>query len=329
MSELSWKTKVFIGVAIVAVISCLFLIIKWQHDLIQKQNAIQTSFVEQKQLADGVTRAQSGYATKDDLNKFAKDLDIKLDPIKKDLNEFGAKVQGVSTVKIVTEGSKVSKASDATSARQDPLTPGELATENKDQFGYFKATQIVKLNEPFNGEAVPFGEAKFSAWREKPWDIEIYKRQYSIVNVLGVDENGKHYVYNKFSIVAGDKKYDVNITDSKFVEEYPVSKFRFSPHLYLGVDVGAYVTRVGFEVSPNLEVALFSYGLTTNLPDWTFLGLGFDYATQQQRLGLILSPVNYNIAKHIPLINNTYIGPSISLDTDKNVSLLFGIRVGL
>ena len=99
--------------------------------------------------------------------------------------------------------------------------------------------------------------------------------------------------------------------------------------MYLGVDAGAYVTRVGFEVSPNLQVALFSYGLTTNLPDWTFLGLGFDYATQQQRLGLILSPVNYNIAKHIPLIDNTYIGPSISLDTDKNVALLFGLRVGL
>jgi len=330
MSELSWKTKLYISIAVVAVTSCLLLIIKWQHDLIQKQNAIQTSFVEQKQLANGITRAQSSYATKDDLNKFAKDLDIKLDPIKKDLNEFGAKVQGVSTVRIITEGSKVaSKASDISTVRIDKPTPNELAAEKNDLYGYFKATQIVKLNEPFNAEAVPFGEVKFSAWRQKPWDLEVYKRQYLVTNVLGVDESGKHYVYNKFTIVVGTKKYDVNITDSKFIEEYPDSKFRFSPHLYLGVDAGAYVTRVNFEISPNLQIALFSYGLTTSLPDWTFLGFGFDYATQQRNLGFILSPVSYNIAKHIPLIDNTYIGPSISLDTDKNVALLFGIRVGL
>jgi hypothetical protein len=331
MSELSWKTKVYIGAAIVAIISCLLLIIKWQHDLIKKQEAIQTSFIEQKQLADGITRAQSGYLTKDDLNKFAKDFDIKLDPIKKDLNEFGAKVQGISRVKIVTEGSRVaSRPSDITTPRILPASPKESDIKKDDTYGYIKNRQAIKLNEPFSEkQSIPLGQVGFSAWQEKPWDVEIYKRQYLLTNVLGIDENGKHYVYNKFTIVTGDKKYNIKITDSKFVEELPDSKFRFSPHLYLGIDGGAYVTNVGFEVSPNLQIALFSYGLTKSLPDWTFLGLGLDYATQHKNLGLILSPINYNIAKHVPLIDNTYIGPSISLDTDKNISLLWGLRVGL
>ena len=40
-------------------------------------------------------------------------------------------------------------------------------------------------------------------------------------------------------------------------------------------------------------------------------------------------PFSYNVGKPVPLINNTYVGPVISVGTDANVYVGGGIRVGL
>jgi len=326
---LSWKWKVLIGLGILAIIATLLLIIKYQHDLITKQKEIESSLVEMKKLPDNITRAQSQYVTKKDLEDYSKKFDVNLKPIKEDLSTLGAEVKGISSVKVITVGYKGNQLpSNNSIPRVDP--PKEKKSVNLDPWGYQKSTQVLKLTEPFVDKTVPWGEVRFNAWQKEPWGLDVHKRTYSIINVLGQDEDGRHYVYNKFSVEADGKKYDVGITDSKFVEEYPENKLRFDISLYLGANFGAYFNIVSFELMPDLELSLLSYGTTRVNPDWIFLNFGIGYETNNDNLSFTFSPLNYNFGKNIsPLMSNSYIGPVISIDTKANVAALLGVRVGL
>ena len=323
----TWKIKLAVVAGVLALIAGLLLIIKYQRDIINKQETIEKSLVEMKQLPNNVIRSEAKYVTSDDLNKFANSLDLKLDPIRSDLKSLNADIKGIQVTNVNSVGSKeINLPSDKTEVRTDPIIPGE----SLDKYGYLKNVQVLTLEEPFaDGKKVNFGEVRFSAWKDKPWDLTVSPRKYTVLNVLGEDEDGKHYTYSKFSVVADGKTYDLKIADSKFQEELPSAKWSFNPQLYLSADFGAYLTSTRFEFIPNLQLMLFSYGQTKSFPDWNFLGLGFGYTFNAKSLALIVSPANYNIAKHLPLVKNVYIGPSISINAKQEFSVLGGIRVGL
>ncbi len=177
---------------------------------------------------------------------------------------------------------------------------------------------------------VPWGSVSFSAWRESPWDIDIYQRKYLANTVLGVDEEGRHFAYSQFSIETDGHKYLLPISNAQFLEQYPESKFRFNLLLHLGVDAGIiFAPPVRGDVMPNLQLSLFSYGKTKILPEWTFASVGVGYLTQNRSLGFLFSPINYNLGQPLPLINNFYIGPSIVLDTNNNFAIMMGVKVEL
>ena len=336
MQPLTWKQKtVIIGAAILVVAGLLF-VIKHQRDIINSQRAMETSVVEMKQLQDGIVRSQAGYATKGDVEKFAKSAGVDLKPIQDDLGKLHAEIQGVSQVVARTPGERIinvgSSSSTPRTDKPKPLKcPDGSPCPNPDVYGYLGAAQNLQLNEPYSsGKPVPFGQVQFSAWKPKPWSVEIYPRDYSVVTVLSTDEDGRHFIHSKFIIDTKGKKYTVPISEAKFVEEYPTASFRWSPQLYLGIDAGVLMKPpVRAEVIPNIELSLFSYGKTKVNPTWMFLGVGAGYESQSSAFGLILSPVAFNVGDYLPLINNLYFGPSVSFDFGGNVGLLFGARVGL
>src|SRR3954464_13820885 len=98
-----WVKIVMIAGAI-AVVVALIMVVKWQHDIINKQTAIEKSMIEMKQLGDGIVRAQAQYASKDDLEKFAKQNNVDLSPIKNDLERLNAQIQGISVAAVSTPG---------------------------------------------------------------------------------------------------------------------------------------------------------------------------------------------------------------------------------
>lgn len=326
---MDWKTKFGIAAGVVLLFAALLFVIWYQQKLLNKQAALETQIVEMKRLQDGVVRAQASYVSKDDLKRFAKDNNVNLKPIQDDLKKLNAEIQGINQVVLVTPGySGTNLPSTSTTPRVDK-EPGSVVPNN-DRFGYLKNTQELKLEEPFgNGVTVPWGKASFSAWKEKPWGLSVSPREYSAFTVLSTDDNGRHFVHNKLIIKSEGKDYTLPITSSKFIEKYPEASFRFDPSLYLGIDVGATFKPVRAELTPNLQLFLFSYGQTKTNPDWVFLGLGAGYETQSNNLGLVLSPVDYNLGKVLPLVDNFYIGPTLSVDTTGNVGLLGGVRVGL
>lgn len=326
---MDWKVKTGIVGAVLLIIAALIFIVKVQYDTIERLKTIETSVVESKDIGNGIIRAQSSYITRSDLERMIKDQNMSLSNIKSDLRKLGADVQGVHVVSVVTPGYSGSNLpSTVVVPNPNPSDPTQPLT---DKYGYLSNQQWLALTEPFgDGTTVPFGRAGFSASEEKPWSVEVLPRKYGSTTVLGQDEDGRHYAYSRFQIEVDGKTYTVPITESKLVEEYPTAKFSFNPRLYLGIDGGAIANPpASAEITPSVGLSFFSYGKTKVSPDFSFLTLGVGYATQRQAGVVIVSPVNYNLGKPLPLIDNLHVGPSVSVDVEGNVGLYLGARVGL
>lgn len=316
-----------IGAVVLVIIGALLFIIKEQRDLITKQQAMQESMIEMKQLQDNWVRSSSQFVSKDDLNAFLKDNSSSLDALKKDIDALGASITGGSVITSNTPGYNGSDLPSTTTKPGTNTSPGT----NTDPYGYQKNTQVLALNEPFaDGVSVPWGEVGFSAWKEKPWNLNIKPRKYSVLTVVSTTEDGQHLVHNQFSIEVDGKRQTIPVQSSEFKEVYPESKFSFNPHLMLGADMGVYTNPpLRGEVEPSLQVSLFSYGQTKVNPTWTFLDVGVGYASQAQRPNAIITPFTYNVGKHIPLMSNLHVGPSVSVDTSGNIGVMGGVKVGL
>jgi hypothetical protein len=254
------------------------------------------------------------------------------------LKKLDAEIEGISVVLSTTPGRSVSDlGSTSSTPRENPpdrptvTCPDGQSVEcpNQDEFGHLGATRRLRLQEPFSDRSVPWGEVGFSAWKKKPWELTVLPRKYRVVNVLSTNEEGRHFIHSKMTIETDGEEYAVPI-ESKFVEKLPESSFRFSPRFYLGVDGGVKANPPAHaELIPNLQLSLFSYGRTRTDPDWTFLGVGVGYEAVAEGLAVVLSPVNYNIAHHLPFVENLHVGPMVALDPASNFSVLLGVRVGL
>ena len=335
---MDWKIKAAIIGGSVLVISIMGYVIKIQHDTVERLKFIETSVVESKNIGNGIVREQSSYVTKKDLENMIKDQGIDLSAIKNNLLNLGASINGISTVKVVTQGySGTHIESSSTTQRPADTIPSSNTTPrtdgqpvNQDPNGYQKSTQWLNLTEPIGNEQIPFGKVGFSAWDPKPWSEQITPRTYTSTTVLGKNEDGRTYAYTKFQISVGGKQYTIPVSEAKMVEEVPKPSFHFSPRLYLGVDFGAIANPpMHFEVLPDLGLSFFSYGQTKLNPDLTFLTLGLGYETQTKGIAFSINPVSYNIAKHFPFVDNLYLGPSASIDPHGNFGMYIGIKVGL
>lgn len=322
------STKILIWLGAVLVIGALGFIVFKQIQISNRQEAIESSIVEQKKLVDGIVRSQSQWATRDDVEKFIKDNKVNLEAIKDDLDKLHAEVSAVNLIVATSTGQR------GTSL---PTTPGNpnpnpkpVDPNNPDPFGYLKHEQLFSLNENFGTVKVPIGQVGFSAWQEKPWSVDIKQRDYKLATVVGTDENQRMYFYNKFTVSVDNKDYEIPVKTATTRQVYPEAKFSwFNPRLYLGADGAVELNPVKGEFIPNVNLQLMSYGQYKTQPDFSILQVGVGYGVDGKRPQAVVTPVSYNIGKHIPLMNNLYLGPSLSVGTDGNVGVGGGIRVGL
>jgi len=294
--------------------------------------------VEMKQLQDGIMRSQAKYASKEDIEKLAKQVDVNLDVIRDDLENFNAEIKGISVIlaKSIGQNQTNIPSTHTYPKPTDPETPPNPHTcpDNEpceDPFGYLTNAQVLALSEIFSDDTnVPIGSVTFESWKEKPWSVFQYPRDYHVTTVLGQDEDGRHYTYHKFQIGVDGEKYTIPITSAQFLEEYPEPSFHWwNPRVGIGLYGG-----VGFNtsplpdenvvtgvVAPNISFSPFSYGATKVKPDWVFARLGVGYDLAQQTANFSLAPAMWNIGSEVDFIQNTYIGPVVGVDTDGNVSV--------
>lgn len=328
--------KILIALGGIIVVGLLGVIVYQQFELRQRQETIEQQVVAQKQLADQLVRSQSAYATKDDVNNLIKNSGLSLQQIRDDLAKLSADVSSVNKVVVNSKGVVEDHVSSTGTGQKNtnPTTPtckdGSECT-GADPFGYQKNEQKLTLTEPFGNTQVPIGDVGFSAWQDKPWSLNVLPRQYSITSVVGTDENERQYFYNKFQVKVGDKTYDLQIAQAQTTQVYPSPKFSWwNPRLFLGMDAGVnFGSPIRAEFAPNVGLGLMSYGRYKTTPDFSILEIGGGYAMQSKRFQFMLTPFSYNIGRHIPFMNNTYVGPSIGLSPQGDFSVMAGIRVGL
>lgn len=323
------STKIIIALGSILAILALIFMIKWQHDLSVSQKSIETQMVEMKKFADGVVRSQTNVVSKDDLNTFAKDIGLNITAIQNDVKLLNASIVGISNTQVQTPGFH-GNGLGSTSTKADATAPG-LPLGATDPFGYLKNIQIYSANEPFsNGLNVPFGDFGFSSWKDKPWTVNIYPRDYSVDSVISEDQAGKKFIYNKITIKTQDKTYTVPISNSTFKEALPAPSFSFNPRIFMSVQAGALINPVPSpEAVPSVGVSLFSYGKTKIDPDVSLLGISLGVEVRAVRPNIAITPIGYNIGHNIPLLHNLFIAPSVSIDTRGSVGVFGGFQVNL
>jgi hypothetical protein len=323
---MDWKIKASIIATILTIFCAMGYIIKMQHDQIQKQKDIETSVVAMKVLTDGIVRNQAQYASKDDLQKFAKDNAVDLTPIQNNLKTLQASISSISVVNVITPGKDIDN---TPSTSTGDINPNPVK-DPVDKYGYFNKQQVYALNEPFNDKVnVPWGSAKFSAWQQNPWSLDIYSRDYKSATVLGVDDSGRHYAYSQMTIVSNGKEYKLPIGAANYVEQYPDAKWRWGFTPYLGISAGVDFPKATGEIVPNLGISFLTHGKNVLSPDFMFLGLGIGYEARQNNAAIMFSPINYNLNGVISFLHNTYIGPDISVDFSGQYGILLGVRTAL
>lgn len=317
-------------------LGALGFVIYNQHQLGVQQTAIQTEQIAQRQLIDGVVRGQTTWATKDDIASLLAANGVNsaaLSAIQSDMSSVKASLTTANVVVVNSQGQNATgqPSSGTGPTNPNPPPPAASGCTDPDPFGYMKAEQDYQLNEDFGTVKVPIGSVGFSAFQSAPWSVNIAARQYTVANVIGTDENQRNVVYNQVNIKEGDKTYNVPVASSTTEQVYPTAKFSFwNPRLLLGADGGVNLTHVKGEFAPNINLGIMSYGQYKTTPDFSILEVGAAYQTVNKKAAVIVTPVSYNIGRKIfsPLMNNTYVGPSLMLGTDGSWTLGAGLRVG-
>jgi hypothetical protein len=297
----------------------------YSHFELKAQNAaLQQNMIEFKQLADGIARSQSQFATKDDVAKFASDNQINIQAIQDDMTKLGATMSSVNVAKATSQAQVVSNVASTSTGTTNTTNAPEIATLNQ-------AEQKLQLNEKFGTLSVPIGSVGFSSWQSSPWSINLPQRTYNIDTVIGITEKQQNVVYNKLTISVDGKGYQIPISSSKTETVYPAAKLTlWNPRILMGLDVGVNLNHLQPELSPSINLGIASYGQYLVNPDWSFLEIGASWQAVNGRPALMITPFAWNIGKHFfsPLMENTYVGPSISWASDGTITTSAGIRVG-
>lgn len=337
------KNKLFLGLGlIVAVLMCLYLacsLVSINKSLKEAQSMISSSEIKMKQMEDSIIRSQSVLVTSSQMEKYLSDLG--LETVKEDLAALKTKINSVNVVFVKSSGftgRNIPSTGQKPSGKPEvpPVLPcidngeNKLVCINPDKFGYLNKEQELSLNEPFPNTAVPFGSTSFKAWEEKPWNLTVFPRSYIVKNVISEKEDGTTAVHNKFEIEVNGKNYPIEINSSTTFQEPKESEFWFNPKLYLSMGVGAVINNeIRAEVVPDLEISLFSYGENKKRSEWSLLSFGVGAHTQELSPVVTVSPVNYNVGEPLPLLDNLFIGPTVGVDIQGNVSITGGVKVGL
>ena len=188
--------------------------------------------------------------------------------------------------------------------------------KDKDKTKSYDVTTLFRND--IEGKKYPIGNVYYSFEldeNESRWTSQLFKLDLHTDIVMSEREDGTYdkvvesYINSNFIKEYANIKYPINVDNVTWAKrKIKTKKFRWNPNVNLGLTAGTEI------VAPTLGISLFSYGRTKIDNDLLFLNVYAGGNTDSATIGVV--PVQYNIGNHLPLINNTFIGPSIGLNTD-------------
>ncbi len=166
---------------------------------------------------------------------------------------------------------------------------------------------------------------------EKLWKTGTYPIKF-YTNIIETEQpSGKYNRYVELNIRNDRMKetkgnsYPVKITDIQWAKN-PITE----KHFYWWNPRLAFQAMFTSEVfAPSLDISLASYGRTKRDMDWRFIvpSLGAANKGDSSEVVFGFSPVQWNFGNVVPLIENMFLGPTVSLDTGGELS--YGISFAI
>jgi hypothetical protein len=167
--------------------------------------------------------------------------------------------------------------------------------------------------------------------QDKKWKTGIYPLEYHALIVESENVNGTfdrhaeiHLENNQMAETTGEE-YPISLTDINW-EKFEVQDKRFywwNPRIGLGA------TFTDESIAPGLDLSISSYGKTKRDMDWRFLTFGAGVATEgDDTLGIFsFEPFSWNVGNTLPIVENLFIGPVGTMDTESNYG--FGVKLSI
>lgn len=180
-------------------------------------------------------------------------------------------------------------------------------------------TQVSR--EASNGESFPTADVYYSPNLDSDnrWTINTHPLKFytTVVETETKDGFSNRYVElnveNRRIPSLRGKLFPIKIDDFVWEKkEIKDKSFDFNPRL----GFGATCTNEG--IYPNIGISLFSYGRTYRDINFRFLTIAA--GGDDDKLSLGLTPVSYNLGEFIPLVENLFLGPNVSINTDNDIS---------
>lgn len=123
------------------------------------------------------------------------------------------------------------------------------------------------------------------------------------------------------------KKFPIEIKYAGFKQGKPnPAKFHlWAPRFSLNVDA-AVGSDVEDPAGAGVSFSVMGYGTSTNDLSWRFIDFGFGFNNHQTWSKF--TPAAYNLGKHIPIIENTFLGPFVGYDFEA-LTELYGIGLSV
>jgi hypothetical protein len=221
---------------------------------------------------------------------------------------------------------------EATVAKVAPKTRDATEDARRDKLSY-EMKEIYSKDAKGNNLPIAWAMYFPNQDSDKKWKTGSYPLEYYTTVVESENKDGSFsraaeaHIENNATKESKGKEYPIEITDFKW-EKFERKEKSFSwwnPRLGLGL------TTTNNDIAPKLDFSIASYGKTSVDMDWRFLtfGVGAVQSGSNNSWKTIGSfePFSWNVGKVLPLIKNMFIAPTVTYDSDAEISIGAGVSI--
>jgi len=255
-------------------------------------------------LPEQVVRSSTDIVTKIELTPWGERLGDSFTVITKDLSGIHAALRAVGKTTILLPSARQDNLpSTSQPVHLPPVQPPACAL--CDLYSYTLAVQSIDV---LGVGGVPIANVSFDASLRNPWAIKTEDLEITVNTVVGERGGGGLIFYHTASVnnkVRGTKK-DLSITTSEYKQALKSKEFFWwAPVIDLNLVAGVSLSTLDLATCGEIGFSMMGYGKDKDTLDWRFLHVGAGAGTGWF---LTFAPGKYNIARHLPLLTNIWIG---------------------
>lgn len=210
------------------------------------------------------------------------------------VKEQGGRIEELATIIGTTSGEIIESGSDRTT----------------DGLKGYTDDIVVRLDNN-----LPVARMFYNYGFDEPWTTATYDIGYNITIVETEDDRYVEMAATNTSFPGEKFPIQVDANKVRWAKRDITNKFRIGPRISL-------TGSIGLDVGAGLDMSLFSYGKTKSDIVWRFIGAGVSYSNNFMAYAY---PVEYNLGKHLPLVENLFTGPAVTFNGVVGGALLMSV----